>query len=352
MMNKLSNRGFTLIEVGIALVVIGVITVAILQLQKVTDDRKARFETEQRMARVVQSIADYVEIANRVPCPADPADGTAAFGYERGVTLAMMTPSRPRPMGNCDTAAESEGIVPFQTLGLGYDQILDGWGRPMTYAVSPVFAQDSDLSDDNLDRNGNGNFDEAQDADSDGTPDEQGVHVYAMCRTPRWIDDDNNNANVPKAIFCCAGERLDGTLSRVAKATDLRIVAAGTNVIPPRIDGTDSRFDLVTEPYAPASDPAGNPNYNVPRTERWGDEIAAPAFVLVSHGANGRGAYLANDTNGRYRAALLTGLELQNANGDATFALAPRSRTFDDVIYWQTQYGIMAYNGVSSCLTP
>ncbi len=347
-----SSRGFTLIEIGIGLLVLGVITVSIMQIQKIADARRATLETENRMGRVVQALADYVEVASRLPCPADPAASDATFGHERGVTLSMLTIASSRPMGRCGTT-DFEGILPFQALGLTYDQILDGWGRPFTYAVSPVFAQDNDLSDDNFDLDGDGDLTEPQNRQTPATNDEDEVMVHPRCRTPAWIVS-GDNVNTQKAFFCCGGVGQSATTYN--KSDDLQIEATaptGYVVSPVRVDQADiagdyGRVDTMyretTWPYWPRP----------PQTP-----ATAPAFVLISHGANGLGSYLMNNTSQRYRTAFLGDVERLNADfttgapsQNRTYVTGTRSSDFDDVVMWMTQDGIMAYNGVSSCVLP
>lgn len=345
-------RGFTLIEIGIGLLVLGVITVSVMQIQKIAAARKATLETENRMGRVVQALADYVEVANRLPCPADPAASDATFGHERGVTLGMLTIAGPRPMGQCDTT-NFEGIVPFQSLGLTYDQILDGWGRPFTYAVSPVFAQDNDLSDDNFDLDGDNNRDEAQNRQTPATNDEDEVIVHPRCRTPAWIIG-GDNVNTPKAFFCCAGAGQSATTYRASDDLQIEVLdPAGFVVSPTRVDQNDVAGDYGTADtmYREAAWPFW------PRPPA--TTVTAPAFVLVSHGANGLGSYLTNNTAQRYRMAFLSADERKNADFAAstpaqnrTYVTGSRQDGFDDIVQWMTQDGIMAYNGVSSCTLP
>lgn len=358
---KLSRmRGFTLIEVGIALIVLGVVTVAILQIEKVNDNRARRVITEQKMQRVVQALADYVSVASRLPCPADPSANDITFGHEWGVRAVDLLPTAPRPIGRtpsvnpthtCDTT-NFVGIVPFQALNLNYDQILDGWGRAFTYAVSPAFAQDNDLSDDNYDMDGDGDLTEPQDRPGTAAgPDSEQTSVHAACRSPTWIIE-SDNSNSPKALFCCAGDG-QGAIN-FDNTSDLVIQTLAGDVI------TQPTRDDPTSPTTLYGDINTIFMSNVNLPIHWSDSTAltprtieAPAFALVSHGPNGLGAYLANNSMGQYRPAILYPPdEAENANGDRTFRTGEPNSTFDDIIYWDTQNGIMAQSGISSCVGP
>ena len=88
--------------------------------------------------------------------------------------------------------------------------------------------------------------------------------------------------------------------------------------------------------------------------------ITAPAFVLISHGPNGRGAFLAQDNAGQYETDPVYTLERENWEHSANrlYYTGGQNRTqnpathFDDIVLWMTQDGIMAVKGTSSCQYP
>ena len=78
--------------------------------------------------------------------------------------------------------------------------------------------------------------------------------------------------------------------------------------------------------------------------------------MLISHGPNGRGAWLGNGTNNRLNPPN-DGPELTNAGNDRVFVdgpwnLKPGPTYFDDIVRWMTQDGIMAAHGALSCSYP
>jgi hypothetical protein len=92
----------------------------------------------------------------------------------------------------------AEGLVPFRTLNLSEHDARDGWGRFMTYRISPVLAN-----------TGSGNS------------------VFVRCRRFPWYEGDPPpparafNVFPQKARFCCPPD--DGGFPH---ATDLQVFAA------------------------------------------------------------------------------------------------------------------------------
>lgn len=343
--NIKSEKGLTLIEAAIALAILGIMIGGLLSLYDRAQDQALYDRTHQNMKTIVSALSTYVETFGRLPCPADPARNDAAFGWEWNVTPAMATTaSAAAPIGTCSVAAnEVTGIVPFQTLNLPPDAVLDGWGNYFTYAVSPVFTLDNDANVPNAAH----------------TPDDNFDRVHERCRNHAWVDI-LDNINAVKARFCCAGQPDPGAAPAGiyhAPATDLIIQdhTTGLSVGPPQ------RF--LTPPVAPTVE-----EYEVMTQEN--DDanqrpivstniITTPAFVLVSHGQNGFGAFLANNTANQLNITPAFANELENWDLDRTFFTGPANLNdgapatyFDDIVLWMTQDGIMAANGTSSCQYP
>ncbi|WP_372827685.1 hypothetical protein [Polaromonas sp.] len=72
-----------------------------------------------------------------LPCPANPA-GTAAGSYTAYDDAGLET--RDATTGKCSTQV---GLLPWQTLGLQRRDAFDAYGRPWTYAVTPLLAETS-----------------------------------------------------------------------------------------------------------------------------------------------------------------------------------------------------------------
>jgi prepilin-type N-terminal cleavage/methylation domain-containing protein len=141
-----TRRGFTLIEIAIVIVVIGLITSGgLLAISPVIQSAKIS-ETKQKMATVEAAILGYVIQNGCMPCPAQ--RGAAATGQTADTAGAVYT--------GCTTNAcvtNGEGLVPWVSLGLTQNDATDGWDRRFTYGVDPTRAVASSMQ-----RNADGSF--------------------------------------------------------------------------------------------------------------------------------------------------------------------------------------------------
>lgn len=358
-MNKLTTRaattpqsGFNLIEIAIALVIISVLLVASLNVYKQHENQRAAQTTEDNMRIVVNALSTYVQTHNRLPCPADPSASGERFGFEAGALPATI--SGGRPPGNC-TGSNQSGLVPYQVINVPHEAIVDGWGRYMSYGVSPIFTLKNEDFRDVYTINTEQPTLPFADSQDDG--DTQPVH--RKCREAGWVNADEDAANGPKARFCCA---FSDTIS---SSSDLRIVNRdnGQTVSPSRAGNTNvvyteapnlkrARMNMVYR-----TDASKMPLVSTPGQDFDGDgtvegEVEAAAFALVSHGTNGYCAYMADNSNARLNCASpASANEIANGSG-STFYMGERKNDFDDIVVWTTQFGLMAWRGANSCNLP
>lgn len=368
------QSGFTLIEIALALVISGIFTAGALFLFDVASRQRDFDLTEHNMRLVIDSLATYAESSGRLPCPADPWDDPLhpeLFGWEWGVQTAPGGGvQRPHPVFagsvTCNTwgvpassgtaTPHNMGIVPFQTLGLDPDTVRDAWGNYFTYAASPAFTQLNDRVEDRL-------------TGGVGTDDQGNVHV--RCLNQAWLTPDGlaanewDNISANKALFCCVRDSAFGVTPNPANDIILQsqdgspvwpvpggeLYNAGRNI---------TLFDSVElDPLTAAADA---PYVVLPRTgppQQQAHFIESPAFVLISHGRNGEGAYLGNGTRNRYLTGAATANEIENGAGNAAVSYDQvfitddgAQDSFDDIVIWRTQNGIMAETGASSCAYP
>ncbi|MEQ1887776.1 MAG: prepilin-type N-terminal cleavage/methylation domain-containing protein [Alphaproteobacteria bacterium] len=121
-------QGFTLIELAIVLAILGLLLGgASMLLQPVLDNNK-RTETRARLKSIEDALTIYAATNFDLPCPSNPAlgPGSALNGVEAN------------PVTVCNAGANpmASGGVPWQTLGLSEADVLDGWGRRISYAVT------------------------------------------------------------------------------------------------------------------------------------------------------------------------------------------------------------------------
>jgi type II secretory pathway pseudopilin PulG len=319
-----TQQGITLAEVAISVAIIGILMGGALELYQRAHTQRQYETTYDNMDTIIQALSVYVETAGRLPCPADPAAPVATLGWERGIKPADLQAGK-SPTGSCD-AKTREGIVPFMTIGLPVQTARDGWGNFYSYAVSPVFTRQNDQSSSAADTG----------------------RVHGRCRHPGWVNAfDRYNRNAIKARFCCA----DQAPPTFDVDSDLIILHTngGAALSPVRTPGTMNNYDDLTKTTT-----YSRGGSNVPFMDT--TPIEAPALVLVSHGPDGKGAWLGNGTNNRLTLPD-SGPELQNADGDQIFVdgpwnLKPGPGYFDDIVRWMTQDGIMAAHGALSCSYP
>lgn len=116
-----SEAGFSLLELAIVLVILGIIGGLSLPLLTSQINRAGIVKTRLHQDYILSSIAAYVEKNKRFPCPAEPQ--ISGPGY--GVAQIQCRGQR------------AKGILPFKTLGISEIYARDGFKRLMTYVIEP-----------------------------------------------------------------------------------------------------------------------------------------------------------------------------------------------------------------------
>ena len=122
-----SQRGFTLAELAIALVIVALLLASALIPLSAQIELKSVADTKKTMDQIQESLLGFAIANGRLPCPADGsiADGSSTAGQE---------------IASCDNSSATKlsyGVVPWATLGV---PATDAWGRRFSYRVAPVFA--------------------------------------------------------------------------------------------------------------------------------------------------------------------------------------------------------------------
>ena len=118
--------GFTLIELAIALAIVGLLLGMLIVPLSTQVDQQRMSDTQKQLNLMSDAILGFAVANGRLPCPATPgtASTTAGAGLEnKGVPTCNI----------------NEGVVPWATLGLPET---DAWGRRFTYRVTAAFADD------------------------------------------------------------------------------------------------------------------------------------------------------------------------------------------------------------------
>lgn len=117
MMNIRKNRAFTLIEITIVLVVVGLILGGVLKTVGFQRQQLKRDETRQLLENINQALIGFAATTGRLPCPDTDADGIG-------------NPANPVAGSSCTS---NEGFLPFADIGSGSQ---DAWGNRFRYRVA------------------------------------------------------------------------------------------------------------------------------------------------------------------------------------------------------------------------
>lgn len=142
-----SSSGFSLIELAIGLVIIGLIMGPMMALYNAKIKQDSILETKSALAKIESGINQFFMAGNgRYPCPASfiLREGDAAFGAEGDCTLGNIrlcnNPTWRTNEGICKTDNSPDaviiGAVPFDALNLSPESVLDYWGNKIVYAVT------------------------------------------------------------------------------------------------------------------------------------------------------------------------------------------------------------------------
>ncbi len=136
------QHGFTLIELSVVMIILASVAVNAVTTNQELTGVAARQETSQKVKRLKVILDKYMNEYNYIPCPADPTLTTLAanFGVGTGTnTTGGCTATNLVISSESSTGAKDEvyvGALPFKTLGLTPEDMLDGWGNKLTYAAS------------------------------------------------------------------------------------------------------------------------------------------------------------------------------------------------------------------------
>jgi len=124
------TSGFTLVEMAIVLVIIGLLLGGMLMPLSAQMDQRRISETQKALDEINQALLGFAIANGYLPCPADPAlaSGAAGAGQARARTTSACT-------------GGNNGVLPWATLGVSET---DAWGRRYTYRVTTVFADTTD----------------------------------------------------------------------------------------------------------------------------------------------------------------------------------------------------------------
>lgn len=306
-MKNSAESGFTLIELAVVILIVGLITAGtMLAIQPAINN--ARYNTTKtRLDNLSLAFASYAQNYGRLPCPAITNPTTEPYGAPNNSGAAGLLGTG--LTDDCTGGAGGYmGIVPFRALGLEEDAGRDGFGNLITYMVTPAMAG----------RGPNQNL------------------VHEQCRTPVWIEGGQNR-NTVKAHLCCAAN---------SNLADLTVIDHTTNnMFSGQHSATANRYDDPDTAF-------NRPPATVPEISN-----RFVAFALLSHGRNGDGAYIKNSAATNPVTVGGTPPEAENRNGDFTLRADELAENdpasyYDDILVWRTNEQLVSAFGDAGCAKP
>lgn len=168
-----SSGGYSLLELAISMMVLGLVIAPIFVLWGQYRERIALDKTEKNIAFVKQTMQEYKYSYGHYPCPAfeDVGPGDAGYGFDTDctdTTVAVGACGGGNGAGICVQQSEfavdsgldgdpsdidpadvtvqrvRSGAIPFLTMGIDESYTLDGYGNKFTYVVTEQLAQGPD----------------------------------------------------------------------------------------------------------------------------------------------------------------------------------------------------------------
>jgi prepilin-type N-terminal cleavage/methylation domain-containing protein len=138
-MKSAPPRGFTLVELAIVTLIIGMLLSGILISITASQDQRNTEETQKSLAQVVDAIYGFAAVNGRMPCPATATSGGRESFCTNDVGACgaeLFVP--PATHGRC--TAQFDGFVPAATLGISPTDpqgiAVDAWANRIRYAVT------------------------------------------------------------------------------------------------------------------------------------------------------------------------------------------------------------------------
>jgi len=141
MTKRRTQQGYTLIEMAIAIAIIGTLSGMVLSMMAGQREAIAMKAQKEQMKVLEEALAYYVKLRGRLPCPADPALPETDANFAREDCTAG---------GSIVTIAGASsnediyiGMLPTRTLALSDRHLYDEWGSRINYVVIAALTVDA-----------------------------------------------------------------------------------------------------------------------------------------------------------------------------------------------------------------
>lgn len=117
---SLLSKGFTLVEMAVVLVIVGLIIGALLVPLSAQRDLKDYSESRAHLEQIRDALYGYAIINGKLPCPTTTSDPSDKVNYGHGDAACQLT--------------AAAGVLPWKDLGVSE---VDSWGTPRSLSASP-----------------------------------------------------------------------------------------------------------------------------------------------------------------------------------------------------------------------
>lgn len=139
------NKGFTLMELSITLVVLGITIYSAVAIYTKRVEISRIADTTEKLKVIENALRSYYLKNGTLPCPADGTLTTGAAAFGVASVAANCGSSTDSNTGIYSISGNSVymGVVPTRTLNLQDSYMLDDWGNRITYVVADDFSNGS-----------------------------------------------------------------------------------------------------------------------------------------------------------------------------------------------------------------
>lgn len=159
MMNKVSpshsEGGFSLIELAMVMIIIGVISVPLMQRFQIYQKDETYSNTTLALNEIHKKLGEYYVEHGYYPCPANrsiafgkPKHGESIANCLSAVSLGSCLSGSGACHVNGSGGSAIIGGIPYATLNLPYNNTLDGYKNPINYVISDVYLDTAKAYDD------------------------------------------------------------------------------------------------------------------------------------------------------------------------------------------------------------
>lgn len=119
---KNRDKGFTLIESAIVIMVLSFVLIPLFQFMTEQEEQKQRYQSDRKNERIVAAINEYYKVNREYPCPANLATPITNANFGQATA--------------CGAGTVSSGGLPVYDLGLPWEYAVNRYGWKYTYHVT------------------------------------------------------------------------------------------------------------------------------------------------------------------------------------------------------------------------